>query len=56
MKMMESKFIKIKIPADPEDRSIFNPPTGSDGRGRASGVLHSVAGNKKTQKKISINT
>lgn len=28
---------KIKIPADPEGRGIFIPPTGNDGRGRASG-------------------
>ena len=30
-------FEKIKIPADPGGRGIFNPPTGNDGRGRASG-------------------
>ncbi len=29
--------LEIKIPADPEGRGIFNPPTGNDGRGRASG-------------------
>ena len=28
---------EIKIPIDPEGRGIFNPPTGNDDRGRASG-------------------
>lgn len=36
-KAKKSEIKQIKIPADPEGRGIFNPPTGNDGRGRASG-------------------
>ena len=53
MDCCENTGHKIKIPTDPEGRGIFNPTTGNDDRGRASGYQTKL---KEMKKEVSEET